>query len=154
MKKLVRFLMVCFLLLAVSEKLLAEDIVYKTLDFAKVKMQNCYTYSEKRTATYGKDSWRVYYFYYNKAGGPYVKCGRKNEISNAYIINMQPYEEAVSKIDIYVDKIKPYVVKYAQILISTDSNFTPNPQKSTLKLNLRKAILYHVQFHILKKLLL
>ncbi len=129
MKKLVRLLMVCFLLLAVSEKLLAEDIVYKTLDFAKVKMKGCYTYSEKRTATYGKDSWRVYYFYNKKAEWPYVKCGRKNIISNAYIINMQPYEEAVSKIDIYVDKIKPNVVEYAQILISTDSNFTPNPQK-------------------------
>lgn len=79
---------------------------------------------------------------------------KKNEISNAYIINMQPYEKAVSKIDIYVDEIKSYVVNYAQILISTDSNFTPNPQKSTLQLNLRKAVLYHVQFHILKKLLL
>ena len=62
MKKLVRVLMVCILLLAVSNKLFAEDIVYKTLDFAKVKMQSCTTYSKKWTATYGKDSWRVYYF--------------------------------------------------------------------------------------------
>lgn len=52
---------------------------------------------------------------------------------------MQPYEEAVSKIDIYVDKIKPYVVKYAQILISTDSNFTPNPQKIDIKTKFKKG---------------
>lgn len=49
---------------------------------------------------------------------------KKNEMSNAYIINMQPYEKAVSKIDINVDKITPQVVNYAQILISTDSVFT------------------------------
>ena len=49
---------------------------------------------------------------------------KKNEMSNAYIINMQPYEKAVSKIDINVDKITPQVVNYAQILISTDSNFS------------------------------
>lgn len=139
MEKLVRLLMVCFLLLAVSEKLLAEDIVYKTLDFAKVKMQSCTTYSKKWTATYGKDSWRVYYFNNNKAEWPYVKCGRKNTISNAYIINMQPYEEAVSKIDIYVDKIKKNVVEYAQILISTDSNFTPNPQKIYITTKFKKG---------------
>lgn len=139
MKKLVRVLMVCILLLAVSNKLFAEDIVYKTLDFAKVKMKGCNTYSEKRTATYGKDSWRVYYFNNNKAEWPYVKCGRKNEISNAYIINMQPYEKAVSKIDIYVDEIKSYVVNYAQILISTDSNFTPNPQKIDITTKFKKG---------------
>lgn len=139
MEKLVRVLMVCILLLAVSNKLFAEDIVYKTLDFAKVKMKGCYTYSEKRTATYGKDSWRVYYFNNNKAEWPYVKCGRKNEISNAYIINMQPYEKAVSKIDIYVDEIKSYVVNYAQILISTDSNFTPNPQKIDITTKFKKG---------------
>lgn len=139
MKKLVRVLMVCILLLAVSNKLFAEDIVYKTLDFAKVKMNKSYTYSEKWTATYGRNSWRIYYFNNNKAKWPYVKCGRKNEISNAYIINMQPYEEAVSKIDIYVDKIKPYVVEYAQILISTDSNFTPNPQKIDITPKFKKV---------------
>lgn len=74
---MVILLMVCFLLLTVSDKLFADNIVYKTLDFAKAEMEKCNSYSVKWMATYGKDSWRVYYFNNNHAEWKYVKCGRK-----------------------------------------------------------------------------
>ena len=65
---MVILLMVCFLLLTVSDKLFADNIVYKTLDFAKAEMEKCNSYSVK---------WRVYYFNNNHAEWKYVKCGRK-----------------------------------------------------------------------------
>lgn len=129
MKKLVRVLMVCILLLAVSNKLFAEDIVYKTLDFAKVKMKGCYTYSEKWTATNGEDSWELDKFNNNYPNWKYVRCGTKRSASFPSIVNKQPYEKAVSKIEITVDEINPNIVKSAQILVSSDSNFNKDIQK-------------------------
>lgn len=129
MKKLVRLLMVCFLLLAVSEKLLAEDIVYKTLDFAKVKMQSCPTYSKKWTATNGEDSWELDKFSNYNLTWKYVRCGTKEYDCFPSIVNKQPYEKAVSKIEITVDEINPNIVKSAQILVSSDSNFNKDIQK-------------------------
>lgn len=129
MKKLVRVLMVCILLLAVSNKLFAEDIVYKTLDFAKVKMQKCNTYSAKWTATNGEDSWELDKFSNYNLTWKYVKCGTKKSASFPSIVNKQPYEKAVSKIEITVDEINPNIVKSAQILVSSDSNFNKDIQK-------------------------
>ena len=129
MKKLVRILMVCILLLAVSNKLFAEDIVYKTLDFAKVKMQKRYTYSAKWTVTYGKDSWELDKFSNYNLTWKYVRCGTKDFASFPSIVNKQPYEKAVNKIEITVDKINPNIVKSAQILVSSDSNFNKDIQK-------------------------
>lgn len=121
--------MVCILLLAVSNKLFAEDIVYKTLDFAKVKMKGCYTYSEKWTATNGEDSWELDKFNNNYPNWKYVRCGTKRSASFPSIVNKQPYEKAVSKIEITVDEINPNIVKSAQILVSSDSNFNKDIQK-------------------------
>lgn len=129
MKKLVRILMVCILLLAVSNKLFAEDIVYKTLDFAKVKMQKCNTYSAKWTATNGEDSWELDKFSNYNLTWKYVRCGTKDFASFPSIVNKQPYEKAVNKIEITVDEINPNIVKSAQILVSSDSNFNKDIQK-------------------------
>lgn len=129
MEKLVRVLMVCILLLAVSNKLFAEDIVYKTLDFAKVKMQKCNTYSAKWTATNGEDSWELDKFSNYNLSWKYVKCGTKKSASFPSIVNKQPYEKAVSKIEITVDEINPNIVESTQILVSSDSNFNKDIQK-------------------------
>ena len=129
MKKTLKFMMMCLLLLMVAEKACAEDIIYKTLDFSKAKMEKCKVYSASWTATDGNDSWVLNHFSNNNLNWENVRCGTYKSATSASIVNKQPYEKAVSKIVITVDEIRSSIVVYARILASTDSNFNNDVQK-------------------------
>lgn len=106
----------------------AEDVVYKTLDFANATKEKAQDYFSTWHATSGSDDWTISNFNNNNAGWNYIKIGNKNYALTGTITNSAPYDVAVTKVVVTYDVIsKDPTTTYLEV--STDSTFKQDVQK-------------------------
>ena len=106
----------------------AEDVVYKTLDFANATKEKAQDYFSTWHATSGSDDWTISNFNNNNAGWHYIKIGNKNYALTGTITNSAPYDVAVTKVVVTYDVIsKDPTTTYLEV--STDSTFKQDVQK-------------------------
>lgn len=63
----------------------AEEVAYKTLDFAQAEMDHISAYNKKWNATLNGDTWAIDAFNNNNAQWKYIKCGSKKYEAKATI---------------------------------------------------------------------
>lgn len=122
MKKLLHLLFICFLALIGLEKANAENVVYKTLDFAKAsESKKVYLYAYDWTATDNGDTWLIHTFNNNGSEWKFIRYKAEGVESYPYIVNQQTFPKEVTKIEITVDHADLDIVKDLKIYVGTDS---------------------------------
>lgn len=121
----------------------ADDVVYKTLDFATAKQPNEGSYKNTWTATSGNDTWSINNFNNNNNKWQYVKCGRKDYTSIATIANSNAYSSAVTKVVVtYDDVLSNPNTTYLEV--STDPNFSTVDEKVVVKVPKKGDVAYTI----------
>lgn len=122
MKKLLHLLFICFLALIGLEKANAENVVYKTLDFAKAsESKKVYLYAYDWTATDNGDTWLIHTFNNNGSKWNFIRYKAEGVESYPYIVNQQTFPKEVTKIEITVNYADLDIVKDLKIYVGTDS---------------------------------
>ena len=106
----------------------AGDVLYKTLTFPGGNSGEIASYTETWTATCEGLTWTLVNFNNNKNTWDYVKCGRKNAESTAYISTPQ-ISEKITKVVLTVDACSPTKVKETYLEVASDAAFTKDVQK-------------------------
>lgn len=102
----------------------AEEVAYKTLDFAQAEMDHISAYNKKWNATLNGDTWAIDAFNNNNAQWKYIKCGSKKYEAKATITTGAAYEKALTKVVVTIDNITPAFVNGIELQISNDNSFT------------------------------
>lgn len=102
----------------------AEEVAYKTLDFAQAEMDHISAYNKKWNATLNGDTWAIDAFNNNNAQWKYIKCGSKKYEAKATITTGTAYEKALTKVVVTIDNITPAFVNGIELQISNDNSFT------------------------------
>ena len=102
----------------------AQEVAYKTLDFAQAEMDHISAYNEPWKATLNGDTWAIDAFNNNNARWKYIKCGSKNYEAKATITTGAAYEKALTKVVVTIDNITPAFVNGIELQISNDNSFT------------------------------
>lgn len=102
----------------------AQEVAYKTLDFAQAEMESCDQYDQKWTATFSDDTWEMFAFSNYSKAWKYVRCGSHKAESKATITTGTAYKKALTKVVVTIDKITTKLVKNIQLQISNDNSFT------------------------------
>ena len=123
----------------------AEEVAYKTLDFAQAEMDHISAYNKKWNATLNGDTWAIDAFNNNNAQWKYIKCGSKKYEAKATITTGTAYEKALTKVVVTIDNITPAFVDGIELQISNDNSFTSPttikaPASDLKKRNLEFAI--------------
>lgn len=125
----------------------AEDVVYKTLDFAKASYKGVSSYTGTWTATSEdkQDKWTISNFNNNNKqdGWLWVKCGSKKAASIATIANSNAYSSAVTKVVVTYDAVKSNP-KTTYLEVSTDPKFSTVDQKIEVKAPTKGDVAYTI----------
>lgn len=125
----------------------ADDVVYKTLDFANATYKGVSSYTDTWTATSneGQDTWTISNFNNNNKqnGWLYVKCGRKNIASIATIANSDAYSSAVTKVVVTYDDVSSNP-NSTYLEVSTDPNFSTVDEKVAVKAPQKGDVAYTI----------
>jgi hypothetical protein len=119
-----KMMLLVALLSLVGVSVNAQEVAYKTLDFAQAEMESCDQYDQKWTATFSDDTWVMNAFSNYSNVWKYVKCGSHKEESTATITTGTAYEKALTKVVVTIDKITTNLVKNIQLQISNDTAFS------------------------------
>ncbi len=123
MKQYLRFTLLLLMTLVIGGgKMFAEDTAYKTLTFSADYCEKSQSYTGTWKATIGSDAWSIYAFNNSNNSWSYIKCGRKNYASVAYIRNANTFDKAISKIVVTIDKITKNNVKSIYLLVCSDAD--------------------------------
>lgn len=103
----------------------AEEKVCKTLSFPDDNKANnkVGAYTKTWVAKNGTDSYSIANFNNNNWGWNFIKCGNKTAASVAWIKNDASFSEAITKVQITIDKIAASSVNSIKLYVSTDSDF-------------------------------
>ena len=121
MKKFLHLFLICVFTLIGLEQANAEDVVYKTLDFAKAsesKKVNSYRYDW--TATDNGDTWLIHTFNNNGSKWKFIRYKAGGVESYPYIVNQQTFPKEVTKIEITIDHANLDIVRNLKIYVGTD----------------------------------
>lgn len=121
----------------------ADDVAYKTLDFATAKQPNEGSYKNTWTATSGNDTWSISNFNNNNNKWAYVKCGSNKAASIATIANSDAYSSAVTKVVVTYDAVKSNP-KTTYLEVSTDPSFSTVDQKIEVKTPTKGDVAYTI----------
>lgn len=127
MKRFLHLFLICFFTLIGLEQTNAEDVMYKTLDFAKAsesKKVNSYRYDW--TATDNGDTWLIHTFNNHESMWKYIRYKAKGVESYPYIINQQTFPKEVTKIEITIDYANLDIVRNLKIYVGTDPTMKGN----------------------------
>lgn len=102
----------------------AQEVAYKTLDFAQAEMDHISAYNKKWNATLNGDTWAIDAFNNNNAIWKFIKCGSKKYEAKATITTGAAYEKALTKVVVTIDNITPAFVNGIELQISNDNSFT------------------------------
>ena len=121
----------------------ADDVVYKTLDFASSTNEHAGSYTKTWTATSGNDKWSISNFNNNNGDWHFVKCGSKKAASIAKIANSDAYSSAVTKVVVTYDAVssKPNTT---YLEVSTDPKFSTVDQKIEVKVPEKGEVAYTI----------
>ncbi len=116
----------------------AEEKVCKALSFPDDNKANnkVGAYTKTWVAKNGTDSYSIANFNNNNWGWNYIKCGNKTAESVAWIKNDASFSEAITKVQITIDKIAASSVNSIKLYVSTDSDFKAD---STTSVDFQKA---------------
>lgn len=83
-------------------------------------------YTESWSAKKGSASWEISNFNNNKWANnwTYIKCGRKNNASVAYIATSSPVSSKVTKVVVSIDKCTTQNVNSTNMVVAKDASFT------------------------------
>lgn len=127
MKRFLHLFLICFFTLIGLEQTNAEDVMYKTLDFAKAsesKKVNSYRYDW--TATDNGDTWLIHTFNNHGSKWKYIRYKAEGIESYPYIINQQTFPKEVTKIEITIDYANLDIVRNLKIYVGTDPTMKGN----------------------------
>lgn len=127
MKKFLHLFLICVFTLIGLEQANAEDVVYKTLDFAKAsesKKVNSYRYDW--TATDNGDTWLIHTFNNNGSEWKFIRYKAGGVESYPYIVNQQTFPKEVTKIEITIDYANLDIVRNLKIYVGTDPTMKGN----------------------------
>ncbi|WP_288918566.1 Ig-like domain-containing protein [uncultured Prevotella sp.] len=125
----------------------ADDVAYKTLDFATASYKGVSSYTDTWTAksNEGQDTWTISNFNNNNKqdGWLWVKCGSKKKASIATIANSNVYSSAVTKVVVTYDTVssKPNTT---YLEVSTDPKFSTVDQKIEVKAPTKGDVAYTI----------
>lgn len=142
MKKILTLLLLATLTSAVGW---GEETVCKTLTFSSsTNSQGVSSYTASWTATVGGFTWDIVNFNNNNNEWNYIRAGRKDNASVAYISTKSKIEEAVTKVVVTVDNFTVGKINSTKLYIASNSDFTQNVQTISLPASLG-AMTYTVQ---------
>ena len=127
MKKFLHLFLICVFTLIGLEQANAEDVVYKTLDFAKAsesKKVNSYRYDW--TATDNGDTWLIHTFNNHESMWKFIRYKAGGVESYPYIVNQQTFPKEVTKIEITIDYANLDIVRNLKIYVGTDPTMKGN----------------------------
>lgn len=127
MKKTLRYLFLLLLAVVWGGEVFAADVAYKTLTFSKDVASGVSSYSKSWDATTDNFTWTIKNFNNNNWGTNWetiIKCGNKNAASIGSIENKTPFEEAVTKVEVTVDKITASSVNSIYLTVASDASFS------------------------------
>ena len=119
-----KMMLLVALLSLVGVSVNAQEVAYKTLDFAQAEMDHISAYNKKWNATLNGDTWAIDAFNNNNAIWKFIKCGSKKYEAKATITTGASYEKALTKVVVTVDNITPAFVNGIELQISNDNSFT------------------------------
>lgn len=120
MNKFLRAFLIA-LLTCVSNVIIAD--AYKLLTFPDGNSGNISAYDKTWSATIGTDTWTIANFNNNNNQWAYIKCGRRNTASVAYIATTFKIDKAISDIIVTIDKVTTASVNSMYLIVATDSVF-------------------------------
>ena len=142
MKKILTLLLITTLTSAVGW---GEETVCKTLTFSSsTNSQGVSSYTASWTATVGGFTWDIVNFNNNNNEWNYIRAGRKDYESVAYISTKSKIEEAVTKVVVTVDNFTVGKINSTKLYIASNSDFTQNVQTISLPAS-SGAMTYTVQ---------
>ena len=142
MKKILTLLLLATLTSAVGW---GEETVCKTLTFSSsTNSRGVSSYTVSWTATVGGFTWDIVNFNNNNNEWNYIKAGRKDYESVAYISTKSKIEEAVTKVVVTVDNFTAGKINSTKLYIASNSDFTQNVQTISLQAS-SGAMTYTVQ---------
>lgn len=106
---------------------LAQETAYKTLSFPddNKETNRVQAYDKTWTAKIGDFSWKIANFNNNRWGWTYIKAGSKNFASVATIDNTTPFDKAIGKIVVGVEKdVEARFVNSICLQVASDANFS------------------------------
>ena len=119
-----KMMLLVALLSLVGVSVNAQEVAYKTLDFAQAEMDHISAYNKKWNATLNGDTWAIDAFNNNNAIWKFIKCGSKKYEAKATITTGASYEKALTKVVVTIDNITPAFVNGIELQISNDNSFT------------------------------
>ena len=119
-----KMMLLVALLSLVGVSVNAQEVAYKTLDFAQAEMDHISAYNKKWNATLNGDTWAIDAFNNNNAIWKFIKCGSKKYEAKATITTGAAYEKALTKVVVTIDNITPAFVNGIELQISNDNSFT------------------------------
>lgn len=127
MKKFLHLFLICVFTLIGLEQANAEDVVYKTLDFAKAsESKKIYSYAYDWTATDNGDTWLIHTFNNNGSEWKFIRYKAGGVESYPYIVNQQTFPKEVTKIEITIDYANLDIVRNLKIYVGTDPTMKGN----------------------------
>lgn len=127
MKKFLHLFLICVFTLIGLEQANAEDVVYKTLDFAKAsESKKVYSYADDWTATDNGDTWLIHTFNNNGSKWKFIRYKAGGVESYPYIVNQQTFPKEVTKIEITIDHANLDIVRNLKIYVGTDPTMKGN----------------------------
>lgn len=106
---------------------IAQETAYKTLSFPDDNKLNNKknSYTETWTAKIGDFSWKIKNFNNNRWSWTHIKAGSKNFASVATIDNTTPFDKAIGKIVVDVEKdVEARFVNSICLQVASDANFS------------------------------
>ena len=119
-----KMMLLVALLSLVGVSVNAQEVAYKTLDFAQAEKEHVSVYNKPWTATQGGDTWAIDAFNNFNAKWKYIRCGSNKFESTATITTGTAYEKALTKVVVTIDNITPAFVNGIELQISNDNSFT------------------------------
>lgn len=106
---------------------IAQETAYKTLSFPDDNKgtNRVQAYDKTWTAKIGDFSWKIMNFNNNRWGWTHIKAGSKNFASVATIDNTTPFDKAIGKIVVDVEKdVEARFVNSICLQVASDANFS------------------------------
>lgn len=106
---------------------IAQETAYKTLSFPDDNKgtNRVQAYDKTWTAKIGDFSWKIANFNNNRWGWTHIKAGSKNFASVATIDNTTPFDKAIGKIVVNVEKdVEARFVNSICLQVASDANFS------------------------------
>ena len=131
MKRILRytFLLLSILVIGGGRAFADEETAYKTLPLDKYSCGGYYTVKELID---GSDTWSIYGFSNYNGNWEYIRCGRKDYTSVAYIANTSAFDKAISKIIVTIDAITANKVNSIYLQVCSDAACTSQVEKVKL----------------------